>query len=312
MAGERAFTAGLARFFGAGPGVEVGIGDDAAVVTNRGRQSVLCVDPVVEGVHFTPATPRALVGRKAVNRNLADLAAMGAVPDWLLVSLVLPPSCTARQRRELLHGVRAAARAGGATVVGGDVATGRGPLVVTVTAIGHLPRRPLLRRTAQAGDTLHVTGPLGGSLAGHHLRFRPPLREGQWLAGQRAVHAAMDVSDGLLLDLATLLAASGGLGAELDAAAVPIARAALRLARGRRPAALQRALGDGEDHVLLWTQAPGRSLPIGGPLTARARRPIGRVLAEPGLWLCDGERRIRLAELGYQHELDRRHPRSAR
>jgi thiamine-monophosphate kinase len=309
---ERAFTAGLARFFGGGAEIPVGIGDDAAVVCNRGSTSVVCCDPVVEGVHFAAGTPLALVGRKAVNRNLADLAAMGAVPDWLLVSLVLPRGLGGAQRTALLRGVRAAARAAGAAVVGGDVATSRGPLTVTVTAIGHLRQRALLRSGARAGDTIHVTGALGGSLAGHHLRFRPPLREGEWLARQRAVHAAIDVSDGLLLDLATLLAASGGLGAEIDAAAVPIARAARRRARGDAAAALRAALGDGEDHVLLWTQAAGTRLARGGPLPAAALAPLGRVLATPGLWLLENGRRRRVAALGYRHELGSVRDRPAR
>ena len=176
-----------------------------------------------------------------------------------------------------------------------------------MTAIGHLPGRALLRSGARAGDTIHVSGPLGGAMAGHNLRFRPPLQQGVWLAAQRSVHAAMDVSDGLLLDLATLLAASGGLGAEIDAAAVPIRPAARARARGDRDAALRSALGDGEDHVLLWTQAP-RPLAPGGPLTAASRRPIGRVLARPGLWLLDvdgrgSRRRTVLPPLGYSHEL---------
>jgi thiamine-monophosphate kinase len=188
-------------------------------------------------------------------------------------------------------------------VVGGDVAAAAGPLVVTVTAVGHLEQRPLLRSTARAGDTLHVTGPLGGAGAGHHLRFVPALRAGRWLARQRPVHAAIDVSDGLLLDLWTLLVASGGLGAEIDARAVPIRPAARSLTRGDRAAALRRALGDGEDHVLLWTQAAGRSLPAGGPLGPRARRPIGRVVAERGLWLVDGQRRTRVAPRGHEHAL---------
>jgi thiamine-monophosphate kinase len=303
VTGERAFTARLAAFFGTAPGVVVGIGDDAAVVANRGRRGVLCCDPVVEGVHFTRATPLALVGRKAVNRNLADLAAMGASPDWLLVSLVLPPWCGARERRALLGGLRAAARAGGAAVVGGDVATSPGPLVVTVTAVGHLRGRALRRSGARPGDTIHVSGPLGGSRAGHHLRFRPPLAEGVWLARQRAVHAAMDVSDGFLLDLATLLEASGGLGAELDAAAVPVSAAARRNAHGDAAAALAAAFGDGEDHVLLWTQRAGATLPAGGPLAPRARRPVGRVVRTPGLWSCRDGRRTRLHALGYQHDL---------
>jgi thiamine-monophosphate kinase len=174
--------------------------------------------------------------------------------------------------------------------------------VITVTAIGHLPGRALTRAGARAGDTLHVSGPLGGSAAGHHLRFRPPLAAGVWLARQREVHAAIDVSDGLLLDLATLLAASGGLGAEIDAAAVPIRPSARQRAGGDRQRALAAAFGDGEDHVLLWTQGR-RALPTGGPLPARARLPIGRVVATPGLWLCDEGRRERLPVLGYRHEL---------
>ncbi|MBL9079583.1 MAG: thiamine-phosphate kinase [Planctomycetes bacterium] len=300
---ERSFTAGLARFFAAAANVRVGIGDDAAVVRNPARDAVLCCDPVVEGVHFTAATPPRLVGRKVVNRNLSDLAAMGATPDWLLVSLVLPRGYAARQRRELLLGIRAAARAGGARVVGGDVATHAGPLVVTVTAIGHPAARVLTRRGARVGDTLHVSGSLGGAIAGHHLRFRPALAEGAWLARQPAVRAAIDVSDGLLLDLQTLLRASGGHGAELDAAAIPIRPAARRLAGGDADRALRRALGDGEDHVLLWSQAARRSLAAGGPLPARARRPIGRVVARPGLWLLRDGRRERLEPTGYLHAL---------
>jgi len=303
MASERAFTRGLAQFFGRARGVRVGIGDDAAVVDNAATNSVLCCDPVVEGVHFTRTDPPALVGRKAVNRNLSDLAAMGALADWLLVSLVLPTRYPAAARQQLLQGIRSAARAGNCTVIGGDVATSRGPLVVTVTAVGHLPGRALVRSGARAGDTVHVTGPLGGSIHGHHLRFRPALREGVWLARQRAVTAAIDVSDGLLLDLATLLHTSGGLGAELDAAAIPIRPVVLWHARDRRTA-LRHALADGEDHVLLWTQKPRVVLARGGPLTGSARAPIGRVTRKPGLWLihADGSRE-RLSPKGFEHRL---------
>lgn len=309
MGSERVFTRTLARYFGGGSGVRIGIGDDAAVVRNHGSESVLCCDPVVENVHFSAKDPPRLVGRKAVNRNVSDLAAMGALPDWLLVSLVLPRSYGVARRRELCAGIRAAAAAASCRVVGGDVATHRGPLVVTVTAIGHLGGRALRRQDARVGDTLHVTGPLGGSRLGHHLRFTPAVREGAWLAQQRAVHAAIDVSDGLLLDLATVLEASGGLGAEVFADALPVAAAALRVAGGDREQALWHALGDGEDHALLWTQARDAQLPRGGPLTAVARRAIGRIVAEPGLWLCRGGRRKRVSALGYEHELARGGPR---
>ncbi len=301
MPDERAFTRELARFFGTPPDVMVGIGDDAAVVANRGAQSVLCCDPVVENVHFTAADPPNLVGQKVVNRNLSDLAAMGAVPDWLLVSLVLPRGYPARRRRALCNGIRAAARRAECHVVGGDVSTHDGPLVVTVSAIGHLPGRALRRAGARAGDTLHVTGPLGGSRLGQHLRFVPAIAEGVWLADEPRVHAAMDVSDGLLLDLATMLAASGGLGAEVFADAVPVSAAAKKRARGSGARALAGALGDGEDHVLLWSQAPG-PLRAGGPLARAARQPIGRVVAEPGLWLLRGGRREPILPLGFRHE----------
>ncbi|MGE3174105.1 MAG: thiamine-monophosphate kinase [Planctomycetota bacterium] len=304
MGGERAFTDRLGAWFGSPPGARVPIGDDAAVVRNRGRESVLCCDPVIAGVHFEPGTDLRLVGRKAVNRNLADLAAMGAVPDWLLVSLLLPQGTPPLARRRLLLGLRAAARAGGCAVVGGDVAATPGPLTVTVTAIGHLPGQALRRSGARAGDSLHVTGPLGASRLGHHLTFQPPLAAGRWLARPgMPVGAAIDVSDGLLLDLWTVLRASGGLGAELFADAVPVRSAARRAARGDRQQALRSAFGDGEDHELLFTVRRGRALPAGGPLAARVRRPIGRVIATPGLWLVDGATRRRLRPVGHEHDL---------
>jgi thiamine-monophosphate kinase len=303
MTRERELTGALGAFFGHARGVVVGIGDDAAVVRNPARESVLCCDPVVEGVHFRADTPPALVGRKVVNRNLSDLAAMGAVPDWLLLSLVLPRGYPERRLWALLAGVRAAARAGKCTVIGGDVAAGRGPLVATVTAVGHPAGRILRRDAARPGDRLHLTGPIGGSSLGSHLTFRPHLREGIWLAQRaRGVHAAIDVSDGLLLDLHTMLVASGGPGAELDANAIPLTTAALRRVHSDRAGALSSALGEGEDHVLLFTDR-GRGLPAGGPLSARARRPIGRVVREPGLRLRHRDGTIEeLRPEGWQHE----------
>lgn len=306
MGAERELTDRLARFFSAPHDAAVGIGDDAAVVRNRARDTVLCVDPVVEGVHFERSADLALVGRKAVNRNLSDLAAMGAVADYLLCSLVLPRRLRRSDVDRLLRGVRTAARAASCHVVGGDVAATTGPLVVTVTAIGHLPHRALVRSGLSVGDALHVTGPLGGSIEGKHLSFRPRLREGQWLARRDVpATAAMDVSDGLLLDLWTMLQASGGLGAELDAAAVPVTPAARRLARGDADRALRAALADGEDHELLFGVRAGAVLPRGGPLTARARRPIGRVVADRGLFLVDGTARRRLRPEGHEHAVAR-------
>lgn len=290
-------------FFAAPSTVRVPIGDDAAVVRNPARESVLCCDPVIEGVHFDADTDRALVGRKVVNRNLADLAAMGAVADWLLVSLVLPHGFPMADLMRLMRGIRAAARAAGCSVVGGDIASSNGPLVVTVTAVGHCRGRVLQRNAAREGDAIHVTAPLGGSRLLHHLRFIPPLAEGQRLARAKVpVRAAMDISDGLLLDLQTMLTASGLHGAELVVAALPVSRAAKQLSCGEPARAVQHALQDGEDHALLFTVEKGRRLPAGGPLTKAARRPIGRILATKGLWLVhpDGGRE-RVAAQGWEH-----------
>jgi thiamine-monophosphate kinase len=211
----------------------------------------------------------------------------------------------ARARGELFAGLRAAARAAGCVVVGGHTGVAPGPLQVAVAACGHAPARALRRDGARAGDWLHVTGPLGGAAAGRHLRFRPRLAEGLWLARQRAVRACIDVSDGLLLDLWTLLAASGrGLGAELFADALPVASAARGLARRSGRSALEHALADGEDYELLFAVAPRGRLAAGGPLAAAARAPIGRVVAEPGLWLAfAGGRRVAVPPAGFQHDV---------
>jgi len=302
MATERELTAKLQSFFPQHRDVVVGIGDDAAVVKQRHERTVLCCDPVVAGVHFEADAAPGLIGRKVVNRNLSDLAAMGALPDWLLVSLVVPTGTDTSKLMAVLRGIRSAAAAADCTVVGGDLATSDGPLVATVSAYGHCPGRVLQRSGAKNGDTLHVTGSLGGSILGHHLRFQPALAEGVWLARQDAVRAAMDVTDGLLLDLATLLRASSNqkqLGAELFAERIPIRPAARKLPG--EP--LQHALTDGEDHVLLWTQRDGQQLATGGPLTKRSRTAIGRVIAEPGLWLVQDGERHRLPAAGFQHSL---------
>ncbi|MGC6486612.1 MAG: thiamine-phosphate kinase [Planctomycetota bacterium] len=301
MGAERALTATLRSFFPARADVHVEIGDDAAVVDARRGKLAMCCDPVVEGVHFESGAAPERIGRKAVNRNLSDLAAMGARADWLLVSLILPHDTPRARLRGLLRGVRAAASAAGAVVVGGDVACAHGPLTVTVSATGRAPAAPLRRDALRVGDALHVTGPLGGSMDGHHLVFRPHLAEGAWLARQAAVRAAIDVSDGLVLDLQAMLEASGGLGAELYAGAVPVRAAARRLASGCAERALHRALYDGEDHCLLFGARAGAELGADGPLTARARVPIGRVVSAPGVLLVSRGARQQLEISGYEH-----------
>lgn len=305
MVDELDVVAGLERLFASRAGdVVVGIGDDAAVLRCGGAHLVAACDPVVEGVHFDGAAPPGAVGRKAVHRNVSDLAAMGARPRFLLVSALLPRGLPPARRLALFRGVRAAADACGCVVVGGDVSGTPGPLALVVTALGWISGRVLRRADARPGDLLYVTGPLGGAGSGRHLRFRPAVAEGRWLTRHAATGGVIDVSDGLLADLARMLEASGGLGAELVEEAVPIAPAARRLARHSGRSALEHALTDGEDHVLLFSWRSDRPLPRRAPWPAACRRPIGVVRPRPGLWLRgrDGRRR-RLRARGWRHVL---------
>lgn len=326
MGSERAFTAGLAQFFRAPPGkAAIGIGDDAAVVRNRASHTVVACDPVVEGVHFEAAAPLRLVGRKAVNRNLSDLAAMGATFDYAVVSVLWPRRRPTRGLMALMRGVRDAVEGVGGYVVGGDTASTDGPLTVTVTALGHLAHRVLRRDGARTGHVLFVSAPLGGSTLGHHLRFVPPLTLGRRLARRADVTAAIDISDGLALDLATLLASSSracgrDLCAHLVADRIPVSAAARRLAKRSGRDALEHALGDGEDHALLYAvrvgaervrakrRAPNRGeVPPG--LSGLPRGAVGMVSAcdrgQPAgaVFLHAAGANVRAVSAGYEHAL---------
>lgn len=231
--------------------VVVGMGDDCAVV-RAGRRApfdwLLKSDPVIQGVHFEPDARPEAIGHKAVGRVLSDMAAMGGEPLWALMDLVAPASVPVERIQGLYRGATALARRCGMAIVGGD--TSRGPtLELHVFAVGRVPRgKAILRSQGRAGDLLYVTGALGGSRLGRHLRVEPRLAEGAWLARQGWVTAMMDVSDGLAQDVRRLAAASGT-GVVLEASAIPIAAAARRQAGPLSP--LEHALADGEDFELL-------------------------------------------------------------
>ena len=287
-------------------GLIVGPGDDAAVVDLHGaNRCVVTTDVLTEGVDFvlSECDPRR-IGRKALAVNLSDLAAMAAVPRTVVVGLVLPRQGAFELARELYEGLLPLAEQFETTVAGGDTNTWDGPLVVGVTAIGTLTERgPFLRSGARPGDAIAVTGTFGGSLRGKHFDFTPRVREALHLREHYDVRAAMDVSDGLSLDLSRMCAACG-CGAELDAAAIPIADEA-RAAAAADPGGLsplERALGDGEDFELLVAlpvdeaeRLSAAQLPGVGVTT------VGRFVAEPGLWLNTDAGRRPIAPRGYRH-----------
>jgi thiamine-monophosphate kinase len=261
----------------------VGVGDDAAVVRLDGRDVVVTADALVDGVHFDlRRCGPAAAARKAVAVNVSDLAAMGALPRACVVAVVLPRGTPFRTFDGLARGFAAASRETGCPVVGGDTNVGPGPLVLAVTAFGDVGRGgPVRRAGARPGDVLSVTGPLGGSILGRHLSFRPRVAEGRALAETGVAHAMMDLSDGLSADLPRLCRASG-VGARVFAERVPVHRDARR-ARGRRTA-LERALDDGEDFELLVAHAAL------GPAAARALARRGVVLHAIGEATSDSGR----------------------
>jgi len=249
----------LTRALPTNESVVVGAGDDCAVLEVGAKDRLLLfkTDAVVEGIHFTNETPPEKIGHKALARCLSDIAAMAGWPTAALITIGLPRNFAATFVEAIYTGINALAERHNVAIVGGETTTNPERVLISVAVIGFVPRGKVLRRSgAKAGDAIFVTGELGGSLAGKHLDFEPRLAEARWLAQNFAVHAMMDISDGLAGDLRHLLNASGG-GAELLKSAIPISRAAKLAAKAGGPAkpAFVTAVTDGEDFELLFTVA---------------------------------------------------------
>jgi thiamine-monophosphate kinase len=291
--------------------LEVPPGDDAAVLRPpAGRRTVVTVDMLMEGTDFVlgPDCPPRAVGHKALAVSLSDLAAMAARPEAAVVAVALPRHGGDRIARGLHEGIVSLAAAHGVALAGGDTNAWDGPLVVSVTALGSvLPGRAWRRDGARPGDALVVTGPCGGSLLGRHLAVAPRCGEALAIAGRHEVHAAIDVSDGLSIDVARLMTASRTAGI-IDLAHVPIHADAVRMAArpgdGRSP--LSHALGDGEDFevVLAMPEAAARAL-VADPPAGLAPAIIGVVETGSGLIARDasGARRP-LEPEGFVHQFD--------
>lgn len=234
--------------------VLIGIGDDCAVLKTRNSSEVelLTVDSVVEGIHFVKGTDEVLVGRKALARSLSDIAAMGGVPKYAILAMGISSQTKISTAHRFLDGFLKMADDYKVHLVGGDVS--RSPhFFASVTVVGYAKRgRALLRRGARAGDYIYVSGSLGGSILGKHLKFIPRIKEGKWLAESGIPTAMIDVSDGLLGDLRHVIEESR-VGAQLVEKAIPVSKSArfLSLRDGRSP--LIHALKDGEDYELLFT-----------------------------------------------------------
>lgn len=296
------------RLPAAGGRVRLGSGDDAAV-TLPGGATATSVDAVVDGVHFRrgEAAPK-LIGRKALSAALSDLAAMGASAGEAYVVLGVPSEVGEAECLELLDGMLAVAAETGTTLAGGDL-TAAAALTIALTVVGHAPgpEHLVTRGGGIDGDLLVLTGELGAAAAGRLLLDRPELgarlsaeaaarlrarqldptprlRSGGALAAAGA-RAMIDLSDGLGADAGHLAAASG-LGAEIEAAALPLAKgvAEVAAAAGREP--LELAASGGEDYELLAALPADRlgaaSMAIGEAAEATLT-PIGRLVAGEGV-----------------------------
>jgi thiamine-monophosphate kinase len=240
--GEDVVVVGLTRSLRLNDRVKLGPGDDCAVVETEGRLQLLKSDCVVEGIHFLPEADPKWIGWKAMCRSISDIAAMGGIPLDALVTVAVRPDADFAWLKRVYAGLAAAAKAYQVNLVGGETARSPGPFFLSVALTGTVERgRYVGRFGGRQGDWLFVTGKLGGSIGGRHLRFRPRVAEARWLVSRFPIHAMMDLSDGLASDLPRLAKASH-LGFEVDLQALP-------LHQGASP---ENGLGDGEDYELLF------------------------------------------------------------
>jgi thiamine-monophosphate kinase len=277
LAGEREILERVKAKAGAALGVTLGIGDDCAIFHTRGAREDLLftTDMLIEDVHFRRATHTpGQIGYKALARGLSDIAAMGGEPRFCLLSAAFPPWADRRWIDRFFDGALTLARESGAPLVGGDLARSE-KMMCDIVVCGGAPAGCALRRDgARAGDAIYVSGSLGASALGlatrrgeawkRHLRPEPRLALGRFLRTRAT--AAMDLSDGLSLDLARLCEASG-VSAEIEAP--PLFRGA----------SLDQALHGGEDYELLFTAPKKARIPPvfrGLPLTKIGRIRRGR------------------------------------
>lgn len=242
--GEDELVARLIKGLSVSKDVIVGAGDDCALVIppENGFLQVLKTDCVVEGVHFLRSAEPNRVGWKAMARVVSDMAAMGAMPQHALVTLMLPPTLELNYVTQLYEGLNLCADTYGVSIVGGETSRG-GVVVVSVSMTGKVPNQKYaLRSGAKEGDLIYVTGRLGGSIQGHHLDFKPRLHEAGWLVENFPIHAMMDLSDGLQKDLPRMAKASDLPGYEIWHDKLPL----------RNGCTAEQALNDGEDYELLF------------------------------------------------------------
>jgi thiamine-monophosphate kinase len=311
--------------------VMLGVGDDGAVIKPpSGKDLIASCDLMVEGVHFrTDWTSPQLLGHKALAVNLSDVAAMGGIPKFAMMSIALPHWCTSEFIDGLFDGIFELANATGVSIIGGDTSGSPHSLFIDVSVIGECGTgKAITRGGANAGDRIYVSGELGASALGlslleggfrldesqdasnpkrkavlKHLAPEPQLRLGGVIGEESLATAMIDISDGLSTDLWHILDESG-VGAVIHAASIPVAECVLATASSAPGIdALSLALHGGEEYELLFTARPENherviavAETLGASITA-----IGDIVPEKDLNLERTGARESLQRSGYEH-----------
>ena len=276
--------------------IKRGIGDDAAVfdAARPDEYQLLTIDTIVEDIDFRKNEATAeQIGWKAMAVNLSDIAAMGGVPKFAVISLTLPKHMAVGFVKSFYRGANQLSRKFHVSIVGGDLSKGK-KIIATVALLGEVRKTQVIFRDgAKSGDLICVTGSLGGSIAGKHLTFLPRVREGQLIA-RFGANALIDISDGLVQDLGHLVAAKQSPQTEKTRLAwrlferrIPISKDAQRLARGNFKKALDRALYDGEDFELLFAISPAKFGPLEKAWASSFSIPltvVGEMIRKPKGW----------------------------
>jgi thiamine-monophosphate kinase len=286
---------------------KLGIGDDCAILhLESSGDWLVTTDMLMDGRHFRlEQDGPERIGYKALAVNLSDIAAMAGVPRAALVAVALPRNGAGELARGIYTGMEPLAQRFRVDLIGGDTNAWNGPLVISVTVLGEATARgPVCRSGAKPGDTIFVTGPLGGSLhAGRHLSPEPRIAEGLALHERVPLHAMIDLSDGLASDLEHILTESGGLGAVLDESAIPVHPDARDLSRSSGIPPVEHALGDGEDFELCLVVSPDDAARlVADPPPGITLIPIGQITPAQGLLLRGNDGTLRpISTRGFDH-----------
>ena len=323
--GEREIIARIRQAAGSSGDLLLGIGDDCAVYkTAPDRVSLVTTDTMVEGVHFDLAWhPPLALGRKAASVNISDIAAMGGLPRFALLSLALTPTFGSHWLDAFMTGFLAELAEHGVALIGGDTVQSGHESVLSVTVLGEMEEAELLsRKGARDGDVVLVSGFLGEAaaglalcrlglahepglqpLVGAHLDPVPQVALGRVLAVSGLVHAMQDISDGLATDLAHICAESG-VGAVVTAEKIPLSPLLRQAAETCGQSPLDWALSGGEDYQLLFTTGEQQVAALRKMVwekTGRELFAVGRITEGQGVFLEEAGQRREISYRGYEH-----------